>query len=179
MSDLIELPGPKAIDFAFWETLDVQNLMAAVNTTRPYWIAGGFLRDKLLGVPFKDIDVFVPGDEPVDPDEPKALRYRLAAVAEVTMNGRSINIIGLRRQLSFADVLETMDIGLCQVGLKDWKVYATRAYLKDVADKTITVLHEPNTPSDYDHIERVRQKYPEHAVVHAWQQPAPIQPAVA
>ncbi|MDW9473901.1 hypothetical protein GOA69_16325 [Sinorhizobium meliloti] len=34
-----------------------------------YWIAGGYLRDREAEIAHKDIDVFLPGDEPLEQSE--------------------------------------------------------------------------------------------------------------
>lgn len=129
-----------------------------------FYLAGGFFRDLLNGREWKDIDVFIPGDEPLE-DAEECHRYDLAKVAEFTFNKHLVNVIKLNHAHTFESILERMDIGLCQIGMKGHEVFATQAYLDDVANKTITVLHPPESEQDYDHLKRVQAKYPDFEVV--------------
>lgn len=152
-------------DTAYADLNAVDNLFRIMGAG-PAYIAGGYFRDIENGRPFKDIDVFLPGEEPSCNDEP--LRYDLHGAVEVTVSGVTVNVIRLRHRVNLVSTLTRMDIGLCQIGLDDGKLVATQAYLDDVANKTITVKFPPQNEADHDHITRVAAKYPDFAVVHAY-----------
>lgn len=149
----------------------VSRLMWIAQTPK-WFIAGGFLRDYHSGIQWKDVDVFIPGDMPPEASSDDAIRYDLDSVTEATLDvGIEVNLIGMKRKLDLADILSRMDIGLCQIGMRpDGEVVATKAYLDDYHNKTITVLWRPYNASDRDHIDRVRRKYPNHTIIYKYEE---------
>jgi len=123
--------------------------------------------------------VFVIGDVPVAEADP-CHRYDLENAATFLLppareggDQVEVNVIRLRHDFSFAEVLGRMDIGLCQLGLDaDGHLWATEECQRDVAKRTITVLFPPESDRDYDHLRRVQVKYPDHEVV--WTTYAPV-----
>lgn len=154
----------------FPELRNISALMATVGYYGDFYVAGGYFRDKLNRRPFKDVDVFVPG--PADPATATAddlVRYDVTCAQEIEANGTVYNIVFLGHQWGLKGILDRMDIGLCQIGMgRDGQVYCTEAYLADVKNNTLTILAEPVTPADFDHIERVKAKYPDMTVVEAF-----------
>lgn len=130
-----------------------------------YWIAGGYLRDREAGIAHKDIDVFLPGDEPLEQSE--GIRYDLDTACVVRLGDEEVNFIRLQHRHTLETVLGRMDIGICQIGRDpSGTIVATQAYLDDVRNKTLTILEPPRTEHDTDHIRRVRAKFPDHRVIY-------------
>jgi hypothetical protein len=150
----------------FYEIFFVETLLATLGIQN-YVIAGGYVRDKLHGVPFKDIDIFLPGNEPADEAAASDIDYgdvdyRIASSHNLTYRDLLLNFVRLRSNLKTEQVLSRMDIGLCQVGLDEQRrVVATQAYLNDSANRTLTVLRQSHS----DHVQRVRAKYPDYKVI--------------
>ncbi|MEY9719295.1 hypothetical protein ABIA22_001785 [Sinorhizobium fredii] len=144
----------------------VDELMQTLDIST-YWIAGGYLRDREAGIKHKDIDVFLPGDEPLEMAE-GCHRYDLATACVVRLGDEEVNFIRLQHRHTLETVLRRMDIGICQIGrTSDGKIVATQTYLDDVANKTLTILEPPQTEHDTDHIRRVKAKFPDHRVIYA------------
>lgn len=171
MSKLIQLSydGP----FSFLgadlpEIIPLHRLMGVLGVS-DYFIAGGYLRDRLNKRSFKDIDVFLPGSETLPADFP-VLRYDLTTATTAYMEDMTeLNLIRLGHAHDLESILTRMDIGLCQIGMgSDGRLHATQAYLDDVQARRVTVLHSPEAPSDFDHIERVARKYPDFQLVNPW-----------
>ncbi|RVL01915.1 hypothetical protein [Sinorhizobium meliloti] len=130
-----------------------------------YWIAGGYLRDREAGIKPKDIDVFLPGGEPLE--EAQGIRYDLAHTCVIHLGGVEVNFIRLNHRHTLETVLGRMDIGICQIGRdQSGTIVATQAYIDDVRNKTLTILEPPRTEHDTDHIRRVRAKFPDHRVIY-------------
>ena len=155
MSDLIRLDQNEGLFWAdgeFPEFDDVRIALTLLGFTN-YYAAGGYFRDKRLGKPWKDIDLFIPGPEgSVD----EGNEYDLSSAHEITIQGHKVNLIFLGGSHGMKSVLERMDIGLCQIGVYDGKLLCTQEFLDDVKNRTITWL----TPSDNrGHLNRVMEKY--------------------
>ncbi|TCV62325.1 hypothetical protein [Neorhizobium sp. S3-V5DH] len=145
----------------------IDGFMYAVGVER-YWIAGGYFRDQEAGIPFKDIDVFIPGSDPL-PNDGSCIRYDLASAAVATIAGAEVNFIRLFHAHTLETVLKRMDIGICQIGRDRVEgTVVTQAYLDDVTNRTLTLMTRPETEADFDHIKRVKAKFPEHKVVCAF-----------
>lgn len=143
-------------------------------------IAGGAVRDVLLGRPVKDIDVWYSDDSHVDwvevsrcfPTWKRLLHDDAAAYisggevqAVIDLDsfsgGKPVQLI--RTWQSGRSVLDRFDIGLCQVGY-DGRVFHTADFLRDVERETITILRSPKggnvTAHMSNHLDRVQAKYP-------------------
>lgn len=146
-------------------------------------IAGGAVRDTLLGGPVKDIDVFV-YLEPEDSGEVFEHRVRLLALAAggtttfsssdpahprffdiATIRGSrfdlDIQIIG-----AYVDPIasvNTFDFGICQCYvLSTGEVVELPACLDDMANQTLTYLGPRRMAGgDKAHMERILAKYPQ------------------
>jgi hypothetical protein len=129
-----------------------------------YIIAGGFYRDKLNNVPFKDVDVFLPwGDETLDE---MPCGYDVKLTKEIEHAGVKINIISLNFKADVGALLKSFDLGICQIGRDaEGNIVASQAYLDDVANKTLTVLRNPETHYSEAHIKRVVAKYPDFQLI--------------
>ncbi|MDX0260504.1 hypothetical protein GOC60_04675 [Sinorhizobium meliloti] len=144
----------------------VDGLMQTLDIS-DYWIAGGYLRDREAGIEHKDIDVFLPGDQPLELAE-DGIRYDLDTACVIRLGDEEVNFIRLQHRHTLETVLGRMDIGICQIGRdQSGTIVATQAYLDDVQNKTLTILEPPRTEHDTDHIRRVRAKFPDHRVIYA------------
>ncbi len=149
-----------------WPEVDaVQNFLSIFGSPEAY-IAGGYFRDRLAGKPWKDVDVFLPGDEPVS-EGAEVIRYDLSNASVAILDGVQVNFIKMREKLDLAGVLARMDIGICQVGYdaKAGTLVGTQAYVDDVANKTLTLIAPEETDGDRDHLKRVMEKYPDHTII--------------
>lgn len=127
-----------------------------------YYIVGGFLRDTMDDKPFKDVDIFIPGPEPLTDDDGAELEYDLSTNYPVEVDGIELNIIHMNGAHTLDTLLTRCDVGICQIGMDtDGRVYATDEYVNDVANKTLTVTRK----SRWGHLARVIAKYPEHTVI--------------
>tara|TARA_R110002020_G_scaffold2385_4_gene11061 strand:- start:47 stop:598 length:552 start_codon:yes stop_codon:yes gene_type:complete len=127
---------------------------------RKFTIAGGCLRDDLLGRPVKDIDIFIHGfsTDPVPEgceDAGERNAYLMFAKT-VYVGSEEINLIFLRGEWCALDVAARCDIGICQVAwTKGTGLVYTDAFVKDVVFKTLTVTRN----TSLDHVERVERKF--------------------
>lgn len=148
-----------------WQPVDLaQELLRFVGIDH-YVIAGGFFRDILHGVPWKDVDVFISGDLPKPPEGAREYDHIGDALC-LEFAGIPINLIRFKHALDVAVVLKRMDIGLCQIGMgTDGKLVSTEAYIRDHARRELTVMFDPQTDFCHDHIKRIQEKYPDHKLV--------------
>jgi hypothetical protein len=138
------------------ELIQVEMLLLALNVPR-YVIAGGYFRDKVHDVPFKDIDIFIPANGPREQADDTDVDYRIEASYVLTYRDLTLNFVRLSDNLSTAEVLSRMDIGLCQIGMDEQgQIVATQAFLDDTKNRTLTIKRR----SESGHIERVHAKYP-------------------
>lgn len=147
---------------------------------RDCWIAGGFLRDTILGKPIKDIDVYVGYNEEVKRLAENSIRqgilidnldksydkdlFHYAGQIKGTRINFLVPIDDLHKHFA------TFDIGLCKVyyDIKEDNLVVTDDFKRDVENKTITLMTKKNTdillPNEQDHLHRVRVKYPDYIV---------------
>lgn len=136
------------------------------NTSR-ICIVGGFYRDLLTNRPWRDVDVFIPGDIPVG-EGAEELEYDLSKNDEFEYDGIKVNIITLQGRHTLESLLLRCDVGICQVGAyldRPNEVYATQEFVDDLANKTLTVTRRTR----WNHLERVQAKFPEHATIDHFQ----------
>jgi hypothetical protein len=105
-------------------------------------LAGGCLRDMLLGRPIKDIDIFVPSKGAFYAEN--AGHYQ---IIHKDFNGP-------------LDLLNGFDLGLCQIAFDGRVFIRTPAFLEDVMNKTITVFSVQQ-----EHLTRVHAKYSDFTVI--------------
>lgn len=159
----------------------------------PVYIAGGFLRDSLLGRPVKDIDVYILLGEnaelkrfahkPTVYKKMTSVTYEgdpsncIRNVYQCTSAGFDrINIITMGPYVNFSEFIEnSFDIGLCKIyyDVGAGTLHTTPEFEKDVRNKTLTVSHY--SPEN-DHLRRILAKYPKYTVVmkHEQQEEAPF-----
>jgi len=155
MGDLIRLDHDEGLFWADGEFPEFDEVRVALNLLgfTNYFAAGGYFRDKRLGKPWKDIDLFIPGKEG---EEDPGNEYDLSSAHEITIQGHKVNLIFLGGPHDMKSVLERMDIGLCQIGFDGSRLLCTQAFLDDAKNQTITWL----TPSNNrGHLNRVMEKY--------------------
>lgn len=138
-------------------------------------IAGGAVRDYLLGVPPKDIDVFIPAsawkldDSGIGPDP----RYGLARIDAVherkveyealtdvnlvsrgTIEGFTVDLVELNYDFDGESLVKTFDFGInrCWFANTSYGVYYTFSAKDDVKNKTVTLFHR-------DRLERSKRRF--------------------
>lgn len=148
--------------------LDVLSLVHSLSPEA--LLAGGCLRDLILGGEVKDLDIFVDasnedhwedlrnilqfrhGWRPVtqiNADYVASMRSEVSKVVgfRVPQVPHEVQIIGLKRLLYPMDALNRMDFGACQIGMSHHQcVFYTPAAHKDLTERTITML-EPEDPT--------------------------------
>lgn len=139
-----------------WEQL---RLSISSQAGRHAIIAGGAIRDHLLGIPIKDIDVFVLGM----PAEAAKTIFN-AEIVEYSgvkeASHRFCTIDGLPVDLVFSrfdhvdEVLASFDLAICQAAWNGLKYVLTDEFKRDFEDRSITVLR----PSEGGHLERIVAK---------------------
>ena len=139
-----------------WENL---RRKVASQAGRHAIIAGGAIRDHILGLPVKDIDIFVLGMSAESAKEifgADIIEY--AGVEEAKHQYRSQN--GLMVDLVFSrydnvqEVLEHFDLGICGAGWDGWDYVLTDDFESDRRNLTITTFY----PSPSGHRDRVLAK---------------------
>lgn len=135
-------------------------------------IAGGFIRDSLLLRPAKDIDVFVWGlnMERLQSDhgvqafpfgDYSSSRIRRQFEVAVPRVRYPVNIVELKERQTFDQILNDMDMGICQAGYTygmSQPVFTT-AFMLDAMSANITVLRDDG-PKTTRRIARLLEKYP-------------------
>lgn len=139
--------------------------MALCGRIRPIFpnalIGGGAPRDVFLGGPIKDIDVFVQ----CSPKSFGALCGELAAhlggtieTSNQYVHAPSYNIQapGIAQELNvvWRDCSPLMDVGdydfgICQIAVSDTELFKTAAFMRDVADNTVTYMHHDKVREDW------------------------------
>lgn len=141
-----------------------------------HYIAGGYLRDSLLGRPIKDIDLFVdvskrssvqversltrliaqPWYTPFDGEYDSSMFHTVGTVKDTR-----INLI--IPKTSFEEHFETFDLGLCKIyyNVVEDKLVQHEDFIRDVDNKTLTRL-KPINDLCFSHLARVESKYPDY-----------------
>lgn len=129
-------------------------------------IGGGAVRDVMTGRADKinDIDIFMPTLSPwlIDPAR-DVKKSHIASASRMMHRGLEFNVIYIQGAWSLQDLVDRMDIGLCQTGLLyrhglQWEHYTSDAFKLDVQHKTLTVTRMTNTT----HIDKVQSYFPDH-----------------
>ena len=149
------LPIPKPIP-PDWENLRRQ---VASQAGRHAIIAGGAIRDHILGLPVRDIDIFVLGMSALSAKEifgADIIEY--AGVEEAkhqyrSQNGLTVNLVFSRYNNAY-EVLEHFDLGICRAGRDGWDYVVTDDFEFDRRNLTITTFY----PSPSGHQDRVLAK---------------------
>jgi hypothetical protein len=122
-------------------------------------IAGGAIRDHILGLPVKDIDIFIlgmPAQEAKEIFGADIIEY--AGVEEAKHQCRSDS--GLALDLVFSqydnvyEVLAHFDLGICRVAWDGWDFVVTDDFVGDWTERQITAFY----PSPSGHCDRVLAK---------------------
>ena len=131
-------------------------------------IAGGAVRDFLLGVPPRDLDLFVPdspevgeaiaqlGAAPVLKDGKYKANYNRAWAYIFEQPGGlpPLNIVLMRGELDPKTLIDDFDFGICQAAWSAQQGFRiTDAFFADAAAKTFTYRGKPN------HLERSLRRY--------------------
>jgi hypothetical protein len=139
-----------------WENL---RRKVASEAGRHAIIAGGAIRDHILGLPVKDIDIFVLGMSAESAKEifgADIIEY--AGVEEAKHQHRSQN--GLTVDLVFSrcnnvrEVLEHFDLGICRVAWDGWDYVLTDDFEFDRRNLKLTTFY----PSPSGHRDRILAK---------------------
>lgn len=159
-------------------------------------LAGGALRDNLMGKPVKDLDVFFAAGSPIAATDmivnvqdslPASIEsiiageeYRewvgdqLLAVATLeplsfdTIDLPQVNLIALPTGATLQSTVGRIDFGICQVGLTIREEFITEAFTKDFNEKTFTFTKDADQwPYSERRWLRLREKYPDFKLVGA------------
>jgi hypothetical protein len=122
-------------------------------------IAGGAIRDHILGLPVRDIDIFVLGMSALSAKQifgADIIEY--AGVEEAnhqyhTRDGLTLDLV-FSRYDNVREVLEHFDLGICRVGWDGWDYVVTDDFEFDRRNAKITTFY----PSTSGHRDRVLAK---------------------
>lgn len=124
-------------------------------------IAGGCLRDWIIGASINDVDIFVPGltAEEAEGIDEYAMGFRVTNVIEHQIK---YQIIKHRFQNGIEEVLDHFDIGICKIAYPGYYLLHEH-FIEDYQHKILTVhlrnwRHEP-------HLEKLREKFPHWEVI--------------
>ena len=154
----------------------VQTLTAIAKVTTGSYIAGGYLRDSFLGMPYNDVDVFIP------------LKYRTAVMDAIPLpmsqdtggnytgsNLYSYRVASTCINLIFVDTLyitdyirKSFDITLCMIwySLDTNSLYLTKEFKKAVRQQCITIRgrrylsRDQQVKSAKMRVPKLQDKYP-------------------
>lgn len=159
-------------------------------------VAGGAVRDHVLGRRPKDIDVFVPADNheglcralrplhgnfasehtTTDPDymtDPLAM-----GAVNLRLHGMDVQVVGMRLpEFTIDAVLARFDFGLCQAAYcqQDGTAVTTPAFQVDAASRTFTLVFAPNGVAWDRSVARFNEnlapKFPDYRLVTAVERP--------
>ena len=143
-----------------WE--NARRYIASV-TEHPAIIAGGALRDNILGIPIKDVDIFVLGlhsqmayylfgAERVENFEYDYGDHH-ARLANANILGVNVDLVTLSHA-TLKTVLENFDLGICRIAWDGYHLHITDDFMHDYTEKTITSFCR----SVSDHRDRVADK---------------------
>lgn len=137
-------------------------------------IAGGCLRDGVLGIPRKDIDVFIPYDAwdkvytsltrtgySIGPASDEEYIDDSFSVYRTLIMGVNIDLVVCHEWSgrSMHDVLNSFDAGICQIGYRLRSGFATGSqFFKDYDNRTITRITPPHSRS-VDHLNRLKDRF--------------------
>lgn len=137
----------------------------------PYTIAGGFFRDNLLGVPPKDIDIYIPSGGLEDFLE--KIRSKIASIETITNEphkdykslvegglpihsvvkistwvGEQLDVIVLAQSMALEDILKTFDFTVNQFGWQDGKILASTTGLQDLWNRNLRIYNDRKVPEE-------------------------------
>jgi hypothetical protein len=125
-----------------WEK--IRNLTAQKAHPHDVVIAGGAIRDHLLGIPAKDLDLFVldiAAEEANQRFGSVLSNYGVARNVHKTINGISCDIIFLDCEKTAQEVLNRFDLGICKVAWDGQSFLISEDFLRDARDRKITELN--------------------------------------
>ena len=163
-------------------------------------VAGGCLRDTYLGEAFKDIDVFVgPGFDPdklpygwiatESASEEHVARYRefyatnlrrVLALDRINGNGNPlppVQIIERTHAILPTTVLESFDLGFCQIAYDGVCGYSTETFRRDMRDNTATcmlALDDPRMEHSKERAARFMARWPTRRFLYPMVLPAAV-----
>lgn len=137
-------------------------------------VAGGFLRDEVLGVPYRDIDIAVPYD--CHDLVGLGFTYLSAEMDDKDYQHDKIKAVWSRGEwnvIEYADNTDTtamntyIDIGLCKIS---WNFHEGLVmhpgFIKDMMDQTLTVYRTGWGEEGVEkHLARLKEKFPSYNVV--------------
>jgi hypothetical protein len=168
------------------EWLDTLDLIRKAGGTDAV-IAGGAVRDFLLGRPVKDIDVFLRSRGELEDERIVKAAYpnagqlsefdraeygiQMPELSSVWTNSdpdpffgsEPVQLIFQNSDVTFTSLFQSFDYGLCRVGFDGSNVILTDDFVKDAFGMTMTLLHP--TPNSAARYVRLCQKYPYHKLV--------------
>jgi hypothetical protein len=151
VTELLKTPLPTN-----WETI---RRSVSSKAGRHAVIAGGALRDHILGLPVKDVDIFILGmsaqaaKEIFNADTVEYAGVEEAKHQYVTEDGLTVDLVFSRFD-NVQEVLAHFDLGICRVAWDGNTVLATEEFRNDLDTKTATQFY----PSGSGHAARVMAK---------------------
>lgn len=162
----------KDLDMTKREEQYLDALREAVGVVSDLYIAGGYLRDTLLGKPIKDIDLYVYFHTEADRQQfLKLSSFQVNSNSDYeegdlyftgTWKNTRINVIAPKNEWRVH--FNTFDIGLCKVyyNLRTDTLVRSYDFNRDVEGRTLTLLCSGDMYSE--HTRRLVDKYPEYTV---------------
>ena len=169
--------------------LDVVKKLEGIYPKIPFVIAGGAVRDQLMGKPISDIDIYNTLDlksKTVQKNFCLSLNHlfkdKLTGYPTITydsiyskfyltsmefVNGTIIEFISVPTSKWISDVIDTFDIGLCQTSIYKEKLWFSEKFEKDRDNKTLTLYPNKLTSSQIYrsisyHLPKLMRKFPNH-----------------
>lgn len=143
-------------------------------------VMGGFLRDEILGIPYRDIDIAVPYDchdleglgftyLSTEMEDKCYQHDKIKAVWSGKRDswGAEWNVIEYAASTSTMAMNTYIDIGLCKVSWNDPEgLIMHPGFIKDMTDRTLTVYRTDWGQEGVEkHLTRLKEKFPTYNVV--------------
>ena len=149
--ELLKMPIPDQ-----WEVL---RRSVSSKAGRHAIIAGGAIRDHLLGLPVKDVDIFISGmpaqaaKQIFNADVVEYAGVEEAKHQYVTTKGLTVDLVFSRFD-NVPEVLAHFDLGICRIAWDGNTLLGTEDFHRDLTMKTVTTFY----PSSSGHSDRVMAK---------------------
>jgi len=159
----------------------IRDVLSGYGVTR-FYIGGGFLRDTLLDVEPKDIDVFIHArscgdilsacDGEYNKPAEEYIDQEVVAVGTIETTGidwpLEIIILGDTIGDDVDSIIDRFDTAICKVAVEDTgNVVISKEFLDDVENKTITICRCNGATTDRlkERLSRLTDKFPKYTVM--------------
>lgn len=159
---VVAIPTPLVNGPALWQAiLDALPVRSAV-------IAGGAVRDYLLGVVPKDLDIFLPSEDYGIPfgfdslGDDRREEYAALPIIDVVTRGviagHQIDLIGIHGMTDGHQLMETFDFGVTRCWFQDGVIHDTLEAIQDRDRRTVTMLLDDRTERSVQRFERFNER---------------------